>query len=134
MTDLDADDRPTGLAMRRGAMRRCPACGRGPLFEGYLKVRDHCPECGEALHHQRADDGPAYLTILIVSHLGAPILLWVFLTFQPSPMSMLICFSLGAVVLWMALFSRSKGASVGWQWARRMHGFGAAAKAGDPQQ
>ena len=35
----------------------------------------HCPVCGEALHHQRADDGPAYLTILLVSHLGAPILL-----------------------------------------------------------
>lgn len=125
MTDIDAAERPTGLAMRRGAIRRCPACGQGALFQGYLKVRDHCPECGEAMFHQRADDGPAYLTILLVSHLGAPLLLWVFLTYQPSPISMLIGFSLGAIVLSLALLPSIKGAFIGAQWARRMHGFGA---------
>ncbi len=124
MTDIQADDRPMGLAMRRGAMRRCPACGKGPLCEGYLTVRDHCRDCGEELHHQRADDGPAYLTILLVSHLGAPLLLWVFLTFQPSPISMLIGFSLGAIVLSLLLLPSIKGALIGAQWARRMHGFG----------
>lgn len=124
MTDTNMEDRATGLAMRRGALRRCPACGKGALYEGYLKVRDNCPECGEALHHQRADDGPAYLTILLVSHLGAPLLLWVFLTYQPSPISMLIGFSLGAVVLSLAFLPMIKGALIGAQWARRMHGFG----------
>lgn len=124
MNRIDAEDRPTGLAMRRGAMRKCPACGKGAMFEGYLKIRDHCPECNEALHHQRADDGPAYLTILFVSHLGAPLLLWVFLTYQPSPISMLIGFSLGAIVLCLIFLPLIKGAMVGAQWARRMHGFG----------
>ncbi len=124
MSDPVLNDRPTWPAMRRGAMRKCPACGEGPMFEGYLKVRDHCPNCGEALHHQRADDGPAYLTILFVSHLGAPLLLWVFLTYQPSPISMLIGFSVGAIVLCLALLPVIKGAMVGAQWARRMHGFG----------
>ena len=123
MTETTEGYRPTGLAMRRGAMRRCPACGEGRLFEGYLKVRDHCPHCGEALHHQRADDGPAYLTILLVSHLGAPLLLWVFLTYQPSPVSMLIGFSLGAVLLSLIFLPMIKGAMIGAQWARRMHGF-----------
>ncbi|MFN3410309.1 MAG: DUF983 domain-containing protein, partial [Limisphaerales bacterium] len=28
--------------------------------------RGACPACGEDLHHQRADDGPSYLTILLV--------------------------------------------------------------------
>ncbi|WBU57522.1 DUF983 domain-containing protein [Paracoccus sediminicola] len=125
MTDDSADaDRPTGLAMRRGAIRRCPACGEGHMFTGYLKIRDHCDHCNEALYHQRADDGPAYLTILIVSHLGAPLLLWVFLTYQPSPVSMLIWFSVGAVTLSLAFLPLIKGAFVGAQWARRMHGFG----------
>ncbi|NHF72187.1 DUF983 domain-containing protein [Paracoccus xiamenensis] len=124
MSDPALEDRPTWPAMRRGAMRKCPACGKGAMFEGYLKVRDHCPSCGEALHYQRADDGPAYLTILLVSHLGAPLLLWVFLTYQPSPISMLIGFSAGAIVLCLALLPLIKGAMVGAQWARRMHGFG----------
>ena len=42
-----------------------PACGEGPLMAGYLTVRDACPACGTELHHHRADDGPAWATILI---------------------------------------------------------------------
>ena len=119
-----AAERATGLAMRRGAMRRCPACGEGPLFRGYLTVRDHCPACGEALHHQRADDGPAYLTILVVSHLLTPLLLIVFLAWRPGVAAMLTGFLGAAVVMSLALLPVVKGALVGLQWARRMHGFG----------
>ena len=43
------------------------------MLRGYLKVRDECAVCGEELHHHRADDGPAYLTILLVGHLMAPL-------------------------------------------------------------
>ena len=50
------DERPTGQAMLRGALGRCPSCGEGRLFTRFLKVADHCPACNEALHHQRADD------------------------------------------------------------------------------
>ncbi|MTH33947.1 DUF983 domain-containing protein [Paracoccus limosus] len=130
-TDPSAD-RNVKQAMLRGATRRCPACGKGPLFSGYLKVRDHCEHCGEDLSHQRADDGPAYLTILIVSHLGAPLLLAIYMAYRPSPISMLIGFSLGAVVLCLALLPVIKGAMVGLQWARRMHGFGAAPAGAKP--
>lgn len=118
-------ERPTGQAMLRGSRGRCPACGEGRLFARYLKVQDHCPACREALHHQRADDGPAYLTILIVSHLGAPILLASFIAWRPSAMTMILSFGLGAIVLSLAMLPVIKGAMVGLQWARRMHGFGA---------
>lgn len=117
-------ERATGQAMRRGAMGRCPACGKGRLFSRFLKVADHCPDCGEAMHHQRADDGPAYLTILIVSHLGAPLLLACYMAWRPSAMTMIYSFGLGAIVLSLLLLPRIKGAMVGLQWARRMHGFG----------
>lgn len=121
-------DRPTGEAMLRGARGRCPACGKGKLFSSYLKVVDHCPECGEALHHQRADDGPAYLTILLVSHLGAPLLLACYMAWRPTAMTMILSFGLGAVILSLLLLPRIKGAMVGLQWARRMHGFGSDAE------
>ena len=119
------EDRPVKQAMLRGALGRCPACGKGRLFSGYLSVKSACPDCGEELHHQRADDGPAYLTILLVSHLGAPLLLAVYMMYRPSAISMLIGFGLGAVVLSLLLLPRIKGAFIGFQWARRMHGFGA---------
>lgn len=118
------EERALKPAILRGAMRRCPCCGKGQLFDGYLTVREQCDSCGEALHHQRADDGPAYLTILLVSHLGAPLLLAIYMLYRPSPMSMLIGFGLGAVVLSLALLPVIKGGFVGFQWARRMHGFG----------
>ncbi len=118
------DDRPLGPALRRGWRRRCPACGGGPLLRGYLGLRESCPVCGEALHHARADDGPAYLTILIVGHVMAPVLLWVFTAFRPDPLAMAAGFSVAAVALSLWLLPRLKGALVALQWSRRMHGFG----------
>lgn len=118
-------ERPVKPAMLRGWRRRCPKCGAGPMFRGYLKVRDACPVCGQELHHHRADDGPAYLTILIVGHLLAPALMFTFVKFRPEPMVMITGFTIGTVALSLYLLPRLKGALVGLQWANRMHGFGA---------
>jgi uncharacterized protein (DUF983 family) len=121
---LMEDDRPLGPAMLRGWRRKCPNCGTGPLLRGYLKVRDACPVCGEDLHHQRADDGPAYLTILIVGHLMAPAILIAFVRYRPDPLVLASVFSVATVALSLFLLPRLKGMLVGIQWARRMHGFG----------
>ena len=117
-------DRPVKLAMSRGWRRRCPNCGSGPMLRGYLKVRDNCPVCGEALHHHRADDGPAYMTILIVGHIMAPLILVSFAKFRPDPLILATIFSVGTVALSLFLLPRLKGALVALQWAKRMHGFG----------
>ncbi len=95
------------------------------MLSGYLKVRDACPVCGEALHHQRADDGPAYLTILIVGHVMAPVLLFTFTRWRPEPLVLAVGFTLGTVALSLYLLPRLKGALVALQWANRLHGFGA---------
>lgn len=125
MTHTGAEeDRDVKASMRRGWRQRCPACGEGALFKGYLKVQDRCPLCREELHHQRADDGPAYFTILIVGHLLAPSMLFVYFRWYPSPWVMAIGFSLGVILLSLALLPRIKGAMIGLQWAKQMHGFG----------
>jgi uncharacterized protein (DUF983 family) len=49
-----------------GARGRCPACGQGPLFEGFLKVAPRCPACGEDLASSDSGDGPAVFVILVV--------------------------------------------------------------------
>lgn len=118
------DDRPLRQSMLRGWRRRCPCCGSGPMLSGYLKVRDSCAVCGEDLSHQRADDGPAYLTILIVGHLLAPALLVAFIEFRPDPWIMATAFAVGCVALSLYLLPRLKGVLVAIQWAKRMHGFG----------
>ena len=86
-------------SMIRGWKRKCPNCGRGPMMKSYLAVRDSCPVCDEELHHHRADDGPAYLTILIVGHLMAPAIIWAYSTFRPEPMVLATTFTVGCVAL-----------------------------------
>jgi uncharacterized protein (DUF983 family) len=114
-----------GLAMRRGFMGRCPNCGEGALFRAYLKVNDNCPRCGEELYHQRADDAPPYITMLIVGHIVVAGLLSAEELWPNSSMVLVgVIASLSALALCLLMLPRIKGALVGYQWALRMHGFG----------
>lgn len=126
MTDpaQSIDERPIGPALLRGWRRRCPNCGTGPLLRSYLKVHDTCAVCGEEMHHQRADDGPAYITILVVGHIVGPAVLWAFVKWRPDPLVLTAIFSVATVALSLWLLPRIKGAFVALQWSRRMHGFG----------
>ncbi|MDP5215653.1 DUF983 domain-containing protein [Ruegeria sp. 2205SS24-7] len=119
-------DRPTWPALARGFRRKCPRCGKGPLLFNYLKVNDACGECGQEFFHHRADDGPAYLTILLVGHLMAPTLHVAFVHWRPEPLTLFLIFAVGCLALSLYLLPRLKGAVVAYQWARRMHGFGRA--------
>lgn len=121
MTEEARDSR---TAAWRGWRLRCPACGEEPLLAGYLTVRDDCQACGMELHHHRADDGPAWATILIAGHIMAPLMLFVFVTFRPEAWAMALGFSTALVALSLFLLPRLKGVFVGVQWAKRMHGFG----------
>jgi uncharacterized protein (DUF983 family) len=124
MTENDTyPERPAKPAMIRGWKRTCPNCGSGPLLNGYLKVRDECAVCGQELHHHRADDGPAYVTILVTGHLLAPLMLIVFEWYRPNPIVLTVGFSVVFVAMALYLLPRLKGAIIGLQWAKRMHGF-----------
>ena len=118
-------DRPLKPAILKGIRLKCPSCGSGPLMKSYLKTRDTCAVCGEEIHHHRADDGPAYMTILVVGHIMAPMMLIVFTTFRPDPVLMAVGFTIGLVALALFLLPRFKGMFVAIQWAKRMGGFGA---------
>lgn len=121
---LAQEERELWPAVRKGFRRKCPNCGSGPMLKSYLKVRDTCTVCREDLSHHRADDGPAYLTILIVGHIMAPFIHMGFTRFRPEPLVFATVLSIGAVALSLYLLPRLKGAIVAFQWARYMHGFG----------
>lgn len=117
-------ERDLRTALLRGWSRKCPACGEAGLFDGYLTVKPSCPSCGTDLSHQRADDGPAWATILIAGHIMAPLMLIVFITWRPAGWVMALGFSVVFVALALFLLPRIKGMFIGIQWAKRMHGFG----------
>lgn len=97
----------------RGARNRCPVCGRGRVFAGYLRLVEACGHCGAPLGRLRADDAPPYFTILLAGHLLVPPVLWIEKTYGP-PMWL-------HMALWLPLFTLAcilllrpvKGATVG---------------------
>ena len=126
MTTTPTEHRDTREAVLRGLMHRCPACGKGHLFRRYLKVNDTCPECGEELYHHRADDGPAYLTILLVGHIMGFALHGLFGYMRDDPLMLALVLCSVATVLSLLVLPRMKGLLIGYQWAKEMHGFGKA--------
>lgn len=123
----DEPPRDWWQSIKRGFTGRCPHCGEGKLFRAFLKPVDTCAVCGEEMHHQRADDAPPYLTILVVGHIvGAAMLFfhekgWNFSMWTEA----LLWPAIGLVgCLWF--LPRCKGALIAYQWALKMHGFATA--------
>ena len=120
-------------AMLRGFSQRCPKCGKGALFGGYLKVKDTCSVCGEELHHQRADDAPPYFTIMIVGHFVVGGLLSMEKAFSPPMWVHSVVWLPLTLLSSLWLLPRVKGVLIGLQWALYMHGFEDAWRPGQPK-
>jgi uncharacterized protein (DUF983 family) len=116
--------RPLLRSMTRGWRFRCPACGEGRLFCAFLKPVDHCEDCGEAIHHQRADDLPPYLGIFIVGHIVVAGYLAGERMFELTSWQHLAIWTPITLAMTLALMQPLKGAVIGLQWSLRMHGFG----------
>jgi uncharacterized protein (DUF983 family) len=120
---VTVEKRDVWTAMKRGFASRCPRCGKGKLFRAFLKVDDHCSECGLDFTPHRADDLPAYLVIVIVGHIVVPTALWIETNYSPAVWLQLSIYLPFTFIASLALLQPVKGAVVGLQWALRMHGF-----------
>lgn len=116
---VDAEHRPFMTGLSRGLKHRCPNCGEGKLYKGYLKAEPACAACGHDLSAYRADDGPAYFTILLIGHLLiAPILLFPII-WEASPWIVVpVSLTLLTTVV-LAVLPRIKGAFIGGLWSIR---------------
>lgn len=122
MTSTFVARRSPWEAIRRGFGCRCPACGRGRVFAGYLKTVGACTRCGEQLGQIRADDIPPYVTILLVGHIVVPLVLLVEQNYAPSLLLQLLLWPALTLVLTLTLLRPVKGAVVGLIWALRLRG------------
>lgn len=127
-----AEKRPFGRSLARGLLGHCPNCGRGAMFDRYLKVAPTCPSCGEDLSHHRADDAPPYFTIVIVGHIIVPLALLAEQTWHLSSLTHMMIWLPLTALLSLALLQPMKGMVVGLQWALRMHGFDQSGDIADP--
>jgi uncharacterized protein (DUF983 family) len=115
--------RPFKTDLWNGLRGRCPNCGKGRIFRAFLKVQDQCEACGEELHHQRADDFPAYLVIVLVGHLVVPLVLHVEMTYQPAYWIHAAVWLPLTLALTLLLIQPMKGMVIALQWRAGMHGF-----------
>jgi uncharacterized protein (DUF983 family) len=83
---------------------------------------DHCAVCGTELGHIRADDGPAYFTILLVGHLVVAPLLFFPQIWQWSPWIILPLTLIPLTVLTLMLLPRVKGAFIAYMFVHGLHG------------
>jgi uncharacterized protein (DUF983 family) len=117
-------NRNLAVAMGRGLIGRCPNCGKGAMFRAYLSVNRRCPVCDEDLSGERADDAPAFLTLLIACFVGCAGVLLSDDASSQTPILLVVLFWLVVTaVTSLLVLPRIKGAVVGYQWALRMHGF-----------
>ena len=82
------------------------------------------PVAGHDLTPQRADDGPAYVTILVVGHLMGFALPVFFESFRDNPLLVACLLSAASIALALLMLPPVKGMFVAFQWAKGMHGFG----------
>ncbi|HEY4774999.1 MAG TPA: DUF983 domain-containing protein [Xanthobacteraceae bacterium] len=78
-------DHPHSLArtVAIGLACRCPRCGEGRLFSGFLTLRPHCEACGLDFGFADAGDGPAVFIVLIAGFIVAGAALLVEVNYQP---------------------------------------------------
>ncbi|HJW41915.1 MAG TPA: DUF983 domain-containing protein [Rhizomicrobium sp.] len=69
--------------LQASLLGRCPKCGQGRLFDGYLSIAPECSVCGQNFRSFDVGDGAAALVILVVGAIVCGLALWVEFTFSP---------------------------------------------------
>jgi uncharacterized protein (DUF983 family) len=104
---------PLRRSIFRGVAGHCPACGKSPLFWRYLKVNGRCQACDTDLSRYPADDGPAYLTILLIGHLVVAPMLFFPIVWRASPAITLPIILSTLALVTLTVLPRVKGGWVG---------------------
>jgi uncharacterized protein (DUF983 family) len=104
---------PMLVAIGRGLLGRCPACGKTHLFNGFLRVVTECSNCGAPLGLARADDAPPYFTILITGHVVVPLMFAVDRMGEPPLWVMSAIFLPLTFFMALGLLRPIKGGTVG---------------------
>jgi len=109
-------------ACERGALGRCPSCGKGQLFARFLKQVDNCADCGTAFAGLRADDAAPWLTIIVVGHVFLPLAFFLDLEAIMPRWAALTAWSAFFALLSVVLLPRAKGIMLGVLWQTKATG------------
>jgi len=70
--------------IKTGLFGKCPRCGRGRLFQGYLSVAPKCNACGLSFEFADAGDGAAWFVMLFTCFVGVGTILGIEAAYSPA--------------------------------------------------
>jgi len=113
------NDFPPVSPVTAGLTGRCPRCGRGHIFSGFLEIADRCTVCDLDLSRENVGDGAAPLIMLLVGAFATGFVLWLEFTFQPSVWVYLLVVPPIILVPGLALIRPLKGLLIALQYHHR---------------
>lgn len=75
-------DWPALSPLQTGVRGRCPRCGKGHIFQGFLKLRPSCEVCGLDYSYADPADGPAFFVICFACIPSVVLALWIEARFE----------------------------------------------------
>lgn len=111
--------RPQVSPFVAGLRCRCPRCGCGALFDGYLTVAKRCEACGLDLQKADSGDGPAVFLMFIVGALVLPLMLITERLFAPPEWLHLMLWPIVILALALGLLRPMKGLLIALQFRNK---------------
>jgi len=108
-----------GSTIRRGILGRCPACGQGKLFRGYLTLADRCNRCGLNYGFADAGDGATVFVILVAGFILVAGALFVEVRYAPPYWLHAVIWGPLAILVPLALLRPFKGVLVALQFRHK---------------
>jgi uncharacterized protein (DUF983 family) len=102
--------------IKSGIAGKCPRCGRGPLFSGYLTVAKSCNNCGLSFSFADAGDGAAWFVLLFVCVFGVGSILGIEVAYSPPYWVHVLIAIPVLIILPMVMLRPVKGMFLCQQW------------------
>ena len=102
-----------------GLSGRCPRCGEGRLFSGFLTIGKNCGVCGLDYGFADAGDGPAVFVILIIGFIVVGLALWMEVSLNPPLLVHFLIWIPLAIVLCLTALRLIKGVLIALQYRNR---------------
>jgi uncharacterized protein (DUF983 family) len=115
----DKADYPPVEPISAGLRGRCPRCGEGKLFDGFIKPKAACSNCGLDYSFVDAGDGPVVFVILIAGFIFLGLALWMQVTYDPPLWLQFVLWIPLALIASLALMRMLKGVLITLQYAHK---------------
>ena len=115
----DSSEETPPSAWATGFRGRCPRCGQGRLYSGFLKVAPRCTVCDLDLSQEDAGDGAVPFVTLVVGAVGVLAGALPMLAFDLPVWSAIVISIPVVVVLVLALLPPVKGLLIALQYINR---------------